>query len=176
MRVIPTRLNGAWLVEPEPVHDQRGFFARTFCAREFGELGLETSFVQHSTSHSALRGTLRGMHFQRAPFGEVKVVTCGKGAVWDVIIDLRPDSPTYCQWQGFELTAKNRSRLYVPKGFAHGFQALEPDTEVGYLISEFYVPEASSGVRFDDPRFGIAWPLPIIALSPKDAGWPDFSG
>ncbi len=176
MRVTPTRLNGAWLIEPEPVHDHRGFFARTFCVQEFGELGLETRFVQHSTSYSAARGSLRGMHFQRHPVGEVKVVTCSKGAVWDVIIDLQPESPTYCQWQGFELTAGNRTRLYVPMGFAHGFQTLEPDSEIGYLISEFYVPEAADGVRFNDARFGIAWPLPVVALSLKDAGWPDFSG
>lgn len=174
MLITPTRLNGAWLVEPEPIHDHRGFFARTFCVREFGVHGLETRFVQHSTSQSAQRGSLRGMHFQRSPFGEVKVVTCSKGAIWDVIIDLRPESPTYRRWQGFELTAENRRRLYVPKGFAHGFQTLEADAEVGYLISEFYAPEAASGVRFNDPCFGIDWPLPIAAISPKDAEWPDF--
>jgi len=174
MRISQTELAGAWLVEIEPVHDHRGHFVRTFCAREFGALGLETAFVQHSTSFSRLRGTLRGMHFQRPPFGEVKVVTCTRGAVWDVIVDLRPDSPTYRRWQGFELTAGNGRRLYVPKGFAHGFQTLEPDTEVGYLISEFHVPDASSGVRFDDPAFGIGWPLPVAALSARDAEWPRF--
>lgn len=174
--MTPTDLNGAWVIEPQPVHDTRGFFARTFCARELGELGLETRFVQHSTSYSALRGTLRGMHFQRSPHAEVKIVTCSRGAIWDVIMDLRPESPTYRRWQGFELTALNRARLYVPKGFAHGFQALEPDVEVSYLISEFYAPEAACGLRYDDPCFGIAWPLPAVALSPRDASWPAFHG
>ncbi|CAH2598739.1 dTDP-4-dehydrorhamnose 3,5-epimerase [Rhodovastum atsumiense] len=176
MRFIPTALDGAWLVEPEPVHDARGFFARSFCVREFDRLGLETRFVQHSISYSALRGTLRGMHFQRSPFGEVKVVSCTRGAIRDVIIDLRPDSPTCCRWQGFELTAANRLRLYIPKGFAHGFQTLEDKTEVSYLISEFYAPEAASGVRFDDPRFGITWPLPVAAISARDTAWPTFAG
>lgn len=176
MQMIPTKLGGAWLIEPEPAHDHRGCFARTFCAREFAERGLETRFVQHSMSHSAARGTLRGMHFQRAPFAEVKVVHCSRGALWDVIIDLRRESPSYGDWQGFELTAENHRRLYVPRGFAHGFQTLEPDTEAGYLISEFHVPEAAAGVRFDDRRFGITWPLPVAALSSKDASWPDFIG
>lgn len=174
MRASPTELHGAWLIEPEPASDERGFFARTFCVREFAALGLETNFVQHSMSQSKQCGTLRGMHFQRDPHGEVKVVTCTKGALWDVIIDLRPSSPTYRHWQGFELTATNRRRLYVPKGFAHGFQTLETDTEAGYLISAFYAPDAASGVRFDDPRFGIRWPLPASVVSPKDASWPAF--
>jgi dTDP-4-dehydrorhamnose 3,5-epimerase len=174
MRFEETKLCGAWLIEPVPASDQRGFFARTFCAQEYADHGLTTRFVQNSTSHSVARGTLRGMHFQRAPYGEVKVVSCLKGAIWDVIIDLRPESPTYSQWQGFELTAENRRQLYVPKGFAHGFQTLCDDTDVGYLISAFYVPQAASGLRHDDPAFAIEWPLPLTAISGKDRTWPDF--
>jgi dTDP-4-dehydrorhamnose 3,5-epimerase len=174
MRFDETTLQGAWLIEPEPARDHRGFFARTFCAREFAAHGLVTDFVQHSVSRSLTRGTLRGMHFQRAPDGEVKVVTCLKGAVWDVVIDLRPESGTYCRWQGFELTEHNRHQLYVPEGFAHGFQTLCNDTEVGYLISAFYAPRSASGVRYDDPVFAIDWPMPPAAISEKDATWPDF--
>ena len=174
MRFEETKLCGAWLIEAEPAHDERGFFARTFCAREYGERGLTTQFVQNSTSHSNARGTLRGMHFQRAPHAEVKVVSCLKGALWDVIIDLRPESPTYRRWQGFELSAANQRQLYIPAGFAHGFQTLCDDTRAGYLISAFYVPQAAAGVRYDDPAFGIDWPLPASVISEKDRSWPDF--
>lgn len=174
MRFGDTSLHGAWLIEPEPAHDQRGFFARTFCADEYARRGLATSFAQHSSSHSHRRGTLRGMHFQRAPHAEVKVVTCLRGAIWDVIIDLRPDSPTYRRWQGFELTTDNRCRLYVPAGCAHGFQTLSAGAEVGYLISVPYAPAAASGVRHDDPAFAIGWPLPVTTISEKDEAWPDF--
>jgi dTDP-4-dehydrorhamnose 3,5-epimerase len=175
MRFHETELCGAWLIEPMPHHDDRGFFARTFCVREYAERGLATSFVQNSTSHSVARATLRGMHYQRAPHGEIKVVSCLKGAIWDVIIDLRPESPSYRRWQGFELTGENRSQLYVPAGFAHGFQTLRDDTEVGYLISAFYAPAAATGVRYDDPAFAIDWPLSVVSISEKDRAWPDFS-
>jgi dTDP-4-dehydrorhamnose 3,5-epimerase len=174
MRFDETDLRNAWLIEPVPAHDDRGFFARTFCARQYAERGLTTRFVQNSTSQSIARGTLRGMHFQHAPHAEAKVVSCLQGAIWDVIIDLRADSPTFCQWQGFELTAENRRQLYVPEGFAHGFQTLSGDTQVGYLISAFYAPQASGGVRYDDPAFAIDWPLPVSAISEKDRAWPDF--
>jgi len=174
MRFEETKLCGAWLIEAEPAHDQRGFFARTFCVREYAERGLVTGFVQHSTSYSQETGTLRGMHFQRAPRGEVKVVSCLRGAIWDVIIDLRPESPTYRRWQGFELTAENQRQLYVPEGFAHGFQTLSDDARVGYLISAFYAPLAASGLRYDDPALAIDWPLPVTAISEKDRSWPDF--
>lgn len=174
MRFDETTLSGAWLIEPVPARDQRGFFARTFCVKEFADHELTTQFVQHSTSQSAARGTLRGMHFQRAPHGEAKVVSCLKGAVWDVIIDLRPESPTYRRWQGFELSAENYRRLYVPEGFAHGFQTLCDDAEVGYLISAFYAPAAASGVRYDDPAFAIEWPMSPTVISEKDRTWPDF--
>jgi dTDP-4-dehydrorhamnose 3,5-epimerase len=175
MRFSETELCGAWLIEPVPASDDRGFFARTFCAREYAEHGLTTSFVQNSTSYSVERGTLRGMHFQRAPHGEVKVVSCLRGALWDVIIDLRSESPTYGRWQGFELTAQNRRQLYVPKGFAHGFQTLCDDTDAGYLITTFYAPGAASGVRSCDPAFAIDWPLPVRVISDKDKAWPEFS-
>ncbi len=175
MRIEPTDLPDACLIIPEPAPDERGFFARTFCAREMAKRGLETDFVQHSISASARKGTLRGMHFQTEPHGEVKIVTCLKGAILDVIIDLRPRSPAIGKWQGFELTAENHHRVYIPKGFAHGFQTLTDDVEIAYLISAFYEPAAASGVRFDDPAFGIDWPLPVTVMSDKDRAWPDFT-
>jgi dTDP-4-dehydrorhamnose 3,5-epimerase len=175
MRFLETSLDGARLIELEPVCDERGFFSRSFCVKEFAAQRLQASFVQHSLSYSAVRGTLRGMHFQTPPHSEVKVVNCIRGAIWDVIIDLRPDSPTYNQWQGFELTAENRRQLYIPAGFAHGFQTLCDDTEVSYLISAFYEPLAASGLRHDDPYFAISWPLPVTAMSAKDRAWPDFA-
>lgn len=176
MLFTKTDLEGAWIVDAQPARDSRGAFARTFCEREFGAHGLETRFVQHSTSQNVERGTLRGMHFQRAPHAEAKLVRCLKGGILDVIIDLNPGSPTYRRWQGVELSAANMRQLYIPKGFAHGFQTLEPDCEIGYLISEFYAPEAASGVRWDDPAFAISWPLPVAVMSDKDKAWPDFAG
>ena len=174
MRFEAADLPDAWSIIPEPVGDERGFFARTFCTRELGERGLETNFVQHSVSGSVRKGTLRGMHFQNEPHSEVKIVACLKGAILDVIVDLRPDSHAFRKWQGFELTGDNRHRLYIPRGFAHGFQTLTDDVEVGYLISAFYEPTAASGVRCDDPAFGITWPLPVTVMSDKDRAWPDF--
>lgn len=176
MQFQPTDLSGVWLIDLEPIEDERGFFARTFCEREFGKRGLETRFVQHSISRSKLAGTLRGMHFQKPPHEEVKLIRCTRGMLHDVIIDLRPQSPTFRRWQGFELTADNKCQLYIPKGFAHGFQTLCDDTEICYLISAFYTPEAASGVRYDDPAFTIHWPLPISVISDKDRTWPDFEG
>jgi dTDP-4-dehydrorhamnose 3,5-epimerase len=170
-----TTLRGAWLIDPRPAGDHRGFFLRTFCAREFADRGLQAVFVQHSTSYSSAKGTLRGMHFQRAPHGEVKLVSCLRGAIWDVIIDLRPGSATFMRWEGFLLNEENRRQLYVPEGFAHGFQTLLPDSEVGYLISAFYTPEAASGLRYDDPSFAIPWPLAPAAMSERDRAWPEFS-
>ena len=174
MLFTKSQLEGAWLIEPEPIQDSRGWFARTFCEREFGEQGLETRFVQHSTSQNVSRGTLRGMHFQAPPHAEVKLVRCLTGAIYDVIVDLSPGSATYRQWRGFELSAANMRQLYIPKGFAHGFQTLEDDSEIDYLISEFYAPEASNGVRFDDSTFAIQWPLPVTVISDKDKAWADF--
>lgn len=174
MIFTPTRLEGLWVVELEPHADDRGYFARTWCPREFAAQGLETRLAQASVSYNRRRGTLRGMHLQRPPHAEAKVVRCTRGAIWDVAIDLRPDSPTHAQWEAFELTAENGTALYIPQGFAHGFQTLAPETDVFYLISEFHAPEAAAGVRYDDPAFAIAWPLPVSAISGRDAAWPDY--
>ncbi len=174
MKFLPTTLRGAWKIALSEFTDERGFFARTFCAETFISHGLESNFIQHSMSFSHKRGTIRGMHFQIAPHAEVKLVRCLRGAVYDVLLDLRPESPTFRKWEAFELTSENPFQLYVPKGFAHGFQSLVDNAEVSYLISEPYQPEAASGVRNDDPTFGITWPLPVAALSQKDRTWPDF--
>jgi dTDP-4-dehydrorhamnose 3,5-epimerase len=174
MRFLETTVSGAFLIEPDPVGDARGTFMRLFCAREFSSHGLETNFPQHSLSYSATAGTLRGMHFQGPPHEEVKVVRCSAGAIFDVVLDLRPASPTFGLWQGFELSAENRHQLYIPKGCAHGFQSLCDDVEVSYLISQFYTPAAASGVRYDDPCFAINWPRPLVVISDKDRAWPDY--
>ena len=167
-----TRLAGAFLIEPEKREDERGFFARTFCREEFVARGLNPEVAQCNVSFNKVRGTLRGMHYQLPPSCEVKLVRCTAGALWDVIVDLRRDSPTYLQHFGVDLTAKNRCALYVPEMFAHGFQTLEDDTEIFYQISEFYAPNKSAGVRFDDPKLGILWPLPVAAIADKDRTWP----
>ena len=172
MKFTETKLNGAYIVEPEPHEDARGFFARTFCAREFGARGLATTFAQSSVSMNRVRGTLRGLHFQVAPACEAKLVRCTAGALYDVLVDLRPDSRTYLQHVGIELTATNRHALYIPEMFAHGFQTMECNTEVFYQISEFYAPDLARGLRFDDPKLGIKWPLPVAAMSEKDGNWP----
>jgi len=174
MKFHPTTLNDCWLIELEPVRDQRGSFARTFCAREFFAWGLQTSFPQHSVSMTAKKGTVRGMHFQRDPDGEAKLVRCVRGRIFDAVVDIRPNSPTFGRWQGFELCMENGRQLYIPEGFAHGYQTLTDDVEVSYLISTFYVPEASWGIRHDDPAVQIAWPLPISVISDKDRSWPDL--
>jgi dTDP-4-dehydrorhamnose 3,5-epimerase len=169
-----TPLQGAYLIELEKKGDDRGFFARLFCEKEFSGEGLETRFVQINTSLTAKRGTLRGMHYQIPPASEVKVVRCIRGGIYDVIVDLRPDSPTFLKWFGAELTAENRTMMYVPKGFAHGLVTLHDDTEVFYLVSAFYSPENERGVRFDDPAIGISWPADVVETSIKDRGWPDL--
>jgi dTDP-4-dehydrorhamnose 3,5-epimerase len=175
MNLRKTELAGAFLIEIEPHADERGSFARTFCAKEFAERGLVAEIAQCSLSSNRLAGTVRGMHFQRAPHEEVKLVRCQRGAIYDVIIDLRPGSPSYRRWQGFELSAEDHRALYVPKGFAHGFQTLTDDAEIFYQISEFYAPDAGTGVRWDDPAFRVSWPLPISTIADKDRHWPDFS-
>ncbi|HZR19670.1 MAG TPA: dTDP-4-dehydrorhamnose 3,5-epimerase [Verrucomicrobiae bacterium] len=172
MRFIPTKLKGAFIVDLELHEDSRGFFARTFCAREFKEHGLVDVFVQCSASMSRQKGTLRGLHFQRAPDWEVKLVRCTAGAIYDVIVDLRPDSPTYLQHFGVELSAENHRALYIPKMFAHGLQTLADNTEVFYQISEFYKPDASSGIPYNDPRLQIRWPMVVSSISEKDSAWP----
>jgi dTDP-4-dehydrorhamnose 3,5-epimerase len=153
-----TPLAGAFVVDIEPLPDERGFFARTWCQREFEARGLETHFAQCSVSVNTYSGTLRGLHYQAAPYEEVKLVRCTAGAIFDVIVDLRPESPTLARHYSVLLSAMNRRILYVPRGFAHGFQTLEDNTEVAYQISEFYQPEYARGVRWDDPAFGIVWP------------------
>ena len=171
MRFAPTNLNGAWIVEPEPHKDNRGLFARTFCAQEFRHHGLMDAFVQCNTSWNALKGTVRGLHYQLPPSSEAKLVRCTAGATWDVIVDLRPDSSTYLQHVGVDLTAKNRHALYIPEMFAHGFQTLEDETEVLYQMSEFYTPELARGLRYDDPKLGIRWPLVAASISDRDQAW-----
>ena len=172
MRFEATGLAGAFLVELERLEDARGFFARTFCAREFADRGLASVFVQSSVSFTSRRGTVRGLHYQLPPACEVKLVRCTAGAIYDVIVDLRPDSPTYLQHAGVELTADNRRALYVPEMFAHGFQTLADGSDVLYQMSEFHAPDRAAGVRFDDPRLGIQWPLPVAEISGKDRNWP----
>jgi dTDP-4-dehydrorhamnose 3,5-epimerase len=166
---------GAFVVEPERLADERGFFARTWCQREFAERGLETRVAQSSVSFNSHAGTLRGLHFQAPPFGEVKLVRCTAGSIFDVIVDLRPDSPTFKRHFSILLSMENRRALYIPKGFAHGFQTLEPDTEVMYQMSEFYRAEFSRGVRWNDPAFGIDWPeAERRIMNERDQNYPDF--
>ena len=174
MKFNPTPLHGAYLIELERRGDDRGFFARFYCEKEFRDAGLPTGFVQINNSLSAKRGTLRGMHYQLPPSAEIKVVRCVKGVLYDVILDLRPDSPTFGRHFGAELNDDNRLMMYVPKGFAHGILTLSDDVEALYLVSDFYAPEAERGVRFDDPRFAIAWPIAPVEVSPKDKAWPDY--
>ena len=169
-----TTLKGAFVIEPERRHDERGFFARTWCQREFAAEGLPLEWVQCNISFSRQRGTLRGMHYQAAPYEEAKLVRCTMGAIYDVIIDLRPESPTFRQWLAVELTADNRRMLFIPKGFAHGFQTLADDTEVFYQMSQFYAPEYARGVRWDDPAFKVSWPAEKRIISERDRGFPDF--
>ncbi len=168
----PLTIEGAWRVEPQPVADERGFFARTWCQQEFAERGLETRLVQCSVSVSPRRGTLRGMHYQAPPHGEVKLVRCTRGAVYDVVVDLRADSPTLGRWQAVELTADNRWALYIPPGVAHGFLTLVDDCEVYYQMSEFYHAAAARGVRWNDPAFAIEWPAAVTTISDRDAQYP----
>lgn len=175
MKFTETNLGGAFIVEPQPIADERGFFARTFCKKEFQEHGLNNLISQCNLSFNHKKGTLRGMHYQTPPKAEAKYVICIAGAIYDVIIDIRPDSPTYCRWFGIELSAENRKMLYVPEGFAHGYQALQDGASVLYQVSEFYCPEHERGIRWNDPAFGIKWPIPDPILSGKDAGHPDFA-
>jgi dTDP-4-dehydrorhamnose 3,5-epimerase len=171
MRFTPTKLADAYIIEPQPHADSRGLFARTFCANEFRAQGLVDVFVQCNTSWNVSKGTLRGLHFQLSPSSEVKLVRCTAGALWDVIVDLRPQSATYLQYVAVELTAGNRSALYIPEMFAHGFQTLEDGTEVFYQMSQFYAPKLARGIRYDDPKIGIKWPLPVTSISDLDLNW-----
>jgi dTDP-4-dehydrorhamnose 3,5-epimerase len=174
LRFEPTSVRGAFLVEGIRRGDERGFFARMFCAAEFGAMGLETRFDQANTSLSRRRHTLRGMHYQLPPAAEVKLVRCTRGALFDVVADIRPDSPSFGRWFGAELTAENRRMLYIPRGCAHGFLTLTEDTEALYMVSDAYAPNLERGLRFDDRRLGIAWPAEPAEISAKDRDWPAF--
>jgi dTDP-4-dehydrorhamnose 3,5-epimerase len=174
MQFHPTSLQDAVLISPTRRGDERGWFARTFCRDTFAAQGLEQQFVQQNSSLSRTRGTLRGMHFQGGAAAEVKLLRCVSGAVCDIIIDLRPESPSFKRWEAFELSAENGAMLYVPRGFAHGFQTLTPDVEMTYLVSAPYTPEAEGGVRWNDPAFNLVWPLQPTVLSDKDRAWPDY--
>ena len=170
-----TGLKGAYLVELERRVDDRGFFARSWCRREFAERGLDSDLVQCNISFNKVRGTLRGLHFQQPPHEEAKLVRCTRGAILDVIIDLRQDSPDFTRHYGVQLDCDNRLALFIPKGFAHGFQTLSDSTEVFYQMSDAYVPGAGAGIRWNDPRFAIQWPLPDPLLNERDRTWPDFT-
>lgn len=172
MRFRETRLDGAWIIEAEPARDERGSFTRTFCVREFRDHGLECAFVQHSLSHSLVRHTLRGMHFQTPPHAETKLVSCLRGAILDVIVDLRPGSATYLQSESCVLDDEERRQFYVPKGFAHGFMTLTDDVLVQYLISGFHTPAAARGLRYDDPALDLHWPASPSIVSARDLEWP----
>lgn len=175
MRFSPTKLPGAVLIHLDKHADSRGYFARFFCESEFREAGLFTRFVQANTAGSHLAGTLRGLHYQVPPHAEAKLIRCTRGAIFDVIIDLRPDSPTRGRWEGFRLDDSTGTMLYVPEGFAHGYQTLVDNTEVSYLVSHHYVPGAEAGIHFQDPGFRIDWPVPVTAISAKDQAWPPYS-
>lgn len=172
MKFTETKLAGAFIIDLEPRGDDRGFFARSFCAREFEAHGLKPVIAQANISFNYRKGTVRGLHFQFPPAAETKFVRCSRGAIVDVIVDLRPESPTYLEHVAVELTAENRRGLYVPERFAHGYQVLEDNTETTYQVGEFYTPAAESGLRFDDARLAIAWPLPAGDMSDKDRRWP----
>lgn len=171
MKFLPTPLGGACVVELQQLGDDRGFFARSFCRQEFEAQGLDPDITQCNISFNRRRGTLRGMHYQAEPHAEAKLVRCTQGTVWDVIVDLRPESPSFRRWHAVELSAANRLALYVPKGFAHGFQTLADDSEVLYLMSQLYRPDAARGLRWDDPALAIDWPLADPHMSDRDRGF-----
>jgi dTDP-4-dehydrorhamnose 3,5-epimerase len=170
-----TRLRGAYLIEVAKIGDERGFFGRSWCRKEMQQAGLDAEIAQINTSLSRSKGTLRGLHFQVAPHQESKMIRCTRGAVFDIIIDLRPGSPTFRQWFGAELTADNHRALYSPKGFAQGFITLEDNSEITYFSSDFYAPGHDRGIRYDDPQFAIELPLTPVVMSDKDRNWPDFT-
>ena len=176
MRFTETGLRDAYVLEIERREDSRGFFGRAFCVKELEAHGLNPRVVQTNVGFSRTKGTLRGMHLQIPPRAEAKLVRCTMGAIYDVIVDLRPDSPTHAKWFGVELSAENRRAIYVPEGFAHGYQTLTDDAEITYQTSEFYAPDCAKGVRHDDRAFGIVWPLPVSSISEADAAWPDYAG
>ena len=170
-----TSLPGVYLIDIEPLEDSRGFFARGWCQKEFEAHDLDPVISQMNISFNPHAGTLRGLHYQLEPFAETKTIRCVRGAIFDIAVDMRECSPNYLRWIGHELTAGNRTSLYIPKGFAHGYQTLAPDTELLYSTSEFYSAEAEVGIRYDDPALAIRWPQPVQVISEKDASWPDLN-
>jgi dTDP-4-dehydrorhamnose 3,5-epimerase len=172
LKFLETPISGLYVVELEVLSDERGFFARSFCTREFQALGLESKVAQCNVSFNSKAGTLRGLHFQAPPHEEARLVRCTRGAIYDVAVDIRPDSRTHRKWHAVELTAENRRMMFIPRGFAHGFQTLMDGTEVFYLMSEFYHPESGRGLRWDDPAIAIAWPLGNPIISDKDSAYP----
>jgi len=175
MIFIETNLLDAYIIEIEKREDERGFFARAWCKKEFEGHGINSDWVQANLGFSKKRGTLRGLHYQIVPYQEAKLMRCIKGAIFDVIIDVRPESPTYKRWLGVELTADNHKMLYIPAGFAHGYLSLVDNIETFYQVSQFYTPGAEQGIRWNDPAFGIEWPLEAQVISDKDKSWPDYS-
>ena len=171
-----TALPEVYLIDIEPIEDQRGFFARTWCQEEFRDYGLDANLTQCNIAFNTHKGTLRGMHFQKDPHAEVKIVRCSRGSAYDVLVDLRSQSPTYKQWLAIEISMFNRRSIYIPQGVAHGYLTLENDTELHYQMSSAYVPEASSGIRWDDPVFAIDWPFTPCVISDKDNSYPDYQG
>jgi dTDP-4-dehydrorhamnose 3,5-epimerase len=171
MKFTETSLPGVYLIDIEPIGDSRGFFSRFWCSKEFAAQDLPFEVAQINVSHNAEAGTLRGLHYQREPSAEAKVVACMRGRVFDVAVDVRPESETYLKWYGTVLDDEKRQMLYIPEGFAHGYQTLENDTGLLYLVSEFYAPDAETGLRYDDPAIGINWPRPVASISDKDNGW-----
>ncbi len=174
MNFLETPLAGAYIIETRRHEDARGYFARMYCRNEFREIGLLDSFVQSNISFNHKQGTLRGMHYQDDPYAEVKLVTCFAGEIYDVIVDVRRDSETYCSWFGVHLSSSNNKSLYIPKGFAHGFLTMQDDTLVHYQMGEFYKPEYARGIRWNDPAFNIVWPGSIETISERDRTYPDF--
>jgi dTDP-4-dehydrorhamnose 3,5-epimerase len=172
MRFTETSLKGAFIIDLEPIHDERGMFARAWCQKEFEAQGLKVTWVQNNVSLNYKKGTIRGMHYQAPPDEEVKLVRCTRGSIHDVIVDLRPNSPTFCQYAAVMLSADNRRALYIPQGFAHGFQALSDDSELFYHMSAFYQSSSARGFRWDDPAVSIRWPEPLTVISEKDRSWP----
>ena len=171
-----TKIKGVYIIEPELLTDERGFFARSFCKEEFEKYGLETDIVQCNISYNKIKGTLRGMHYQVPPFEEEKIVSCTKGSIYDVVVDLRRDSSTYCQWHSEKLSADSYRMLYIPKGCAHGFQTLEDNCIVYYQMGAYYHSECAVGIRWNDPAIDIVWPIPVGIISEKDKNYGDFKG
>lgn len=175
MRFLESKIGGAWIIDIAPIHDQRGFFATTFVPAEFERRGMAASVAQYNLAFNHRRGTLRGMHFQKSPHAQAKLIRATRGALLDVIVDLREDSPTFRQWDAVELTADNHRMFYMPEGIAHGYITLADQTEACYHVSGPWVPSAESGVRWDDPAFGIEWPFAPVVISERDASWPLWS-